>query len=136
MQLVNKICTHETCKGIHQLNCFLEENVLEWVRTKHPREFFELESQFDNQEFEDFRHAVRMDFFEHQSKKLNMDQHSETISRGTRTWGHQEKTPQCVFKQPKYRVCIDGKYVRNAEEKNCQVRNICFPIPSDSYQEY
>ena len=53
MQLVNKICTHETCKGIHQLNCFLEENILEWVRTKQPREFFELESQFGKQEFKD-----------------------------------------------------------------------------------
>ena len=67
-----------------------------------------------------------------------MDQHSETKSRRTRTWGHQEGTPHCVFKQPKYCVerSIDGKYVRNAEDKNCQVTNMCFPIPSDSYQEY
>ena len=79
-----------------------------------------------------------MDFFKHQFKKLNMDQHSETISGGKNTWGHQEGTPQCVFKQPKYRVVrfIDGKYVHNAEEKNCQFRNMCFPIPSDSCQEY
>ena len=67
-QLAEKNCTHETCKEIHQLNCLLEENVLEWLLTKQPREFVELESQFDKQELKDIRHTVQMDFFKHQFK--------------------------------------------------------------------
>ena len=75
--LVDKIHTYEKCKGIHQRNCFFERNILEWLQKERPGDFFQLESQYEKQEFDEIQHAVQIQFYNHELHGEILDQHLE-----------------------------------------------------------